>query len=140
MLKNSNSDKKEAPRRKKSGIFFEINIKEVGSKRKAHMHHRSLSITCYFFPTINHDDHPDPIFRRLYLGPQPRYKPSVASFLSPTPLAIDGCPPIISLHHGLLLRKQIPTPARNQLFCAASAPFRAFAQCPAFVPLGPAFE
>jgi hypothetical protein len=89
--------------------------------------------TCYFFrPIIDHDDHPDPIFQRLYLGLQ---RP-----LPHTLIAIGGYPLIIGSHHGLLLRKQIPTPAQNQLFCAASAPFRAFAQCPAFVPLGPAFE
>jgi hypothetical protein len=65
-------------------------------------------------------------FQRMYLGPQPRYKPSAASALSPKPVAINGCPPIIHLHHGLLLRKPIPTPARNQLFGAVFALFEAF--------------
>jgi hypothetical protein len=49
-------------------------------------------------------------------------------------------PPFYPPHHGLLLCKLISTPARNQLFCAASAPFKAFDRCPAFVPLGRAFE
>jgi hypothetical protein len=31
----------------------------------------------------------DPIFRRLYLGRQLRYKPSAASTLSPASVAID---------------------------------------------------
>jgi hypothetical protein len=63
----------------------------------------------FIFSLIDHDDHPDPIFRRLYLGPQLRYKPSAASTLSPTPVAIDRCPPIAHLLRGLLLRKPNPT-------------------------------
>jgi hypothetical protein len=73
--------------------------------------HPSLS----FFSLIDHDDHPDPIFRRLYLGPQLRYKPSAASTLSPTPVAIDLCPPIAHLFCGLLLRKPNPTAASQTI-------------------------
>ena len=63
------------------------------------------SITIIFSPPLDHDDHHSPLFGRLYLGPQPRYKPSAPSSLPPTPVAIDGCPPIIHLHHGLPLRR-----------------------------------
>jgi hypothetical protein len=65
----------------------------------------------FLFSLTDHDDHPDPIFRRLYLGPQLRYKPSAASTLSPTPVAIDGCPSIAHLLHSLILRKRNPTAA-----------------------------
>jgi hypothetical protein len=62
-----------------------IDIIESTRMHKGKEDHPSLS----FFSLIHHDDHPDPIFRRLYLGPQLRYKPSAASTLSPTPVAID---------------------------------------------------
>jgi hypothetical protein len=107
--KNSNSDKKGAPRRKKVlGVFFQkINSKEEEAREACihNPHHHSLVI--FFRPIIDHDDHQHPLFRRLYLGRQPRYEPSAASSLSPTPVATKGCPPIIRLHRGLLLRKLI---------------------------------
>jgi hypothetical protein len=81
----------------------------------------------FFRPIIDHDDHPDSIFQRLYLGPQPRYEPSAASVLSPTPVAIDGCPPIICTHCGSLVRNPNPTTTRgNQLFCVSLSLFKAF--------------
>lgn len=49
---------------------------------------------------IDHEDPPSPLFRRLYLGVQPRYKPSAASSLSPTPKASTDAlqsPPAISV-------------------------------------------
>jgi hypothetical protein len=56
---------------------------------------RSPITFIFYFSLTNHDDHPDPIFWQLYLGPQLRYKPSAASTLSPAPVAIDWCPPIL---------------------------------------------
>jgi hypothetical protein len=98
-------------------------------------------ITFIFSDTSHHDDHhPHPLFQRLYLGPQPRYKPSATSALSPTSVSTDGCPLITRLHCGFLLRNRKPTAARSQLFCAASSLFEAFASWTAILPLGPAFE
>ena len=87
----------------------------MGTRKRTR--HPSLS----FFSLIDHDDHPDPIFWRLYLGPQLRYKPSAASTLSPTLAAINRCPLIAHLLRGLLLRKPIPTAAakttKRMLWC-----------------------
>jgi hypothetical protein len=90
--------------------------------------------------TLDHGDPPRPLFRRLHLGLQPRYKPSGCSSLSPTPLATDRCPPITGSHHGSPLRRPFSTPVRNQLFSAACKPFEAFARCLAILLLLPAFE
>ena len=85
--------------------FFEITSKQ-GGRGKGSMKqgriHRSSFIT-YFSDPSHHDDHPHPLFQRLYLGLQPRYKPSATSALSPTSVSTDGCPPIIRLHCGFLL-------------------------------------
>jgi hypothetical protein len=100
---------------------------EASTHTTSHLiaHHQTSP---YFFSPLDHVDHRSHLFRRLYLGPQPRYKPSAASALSPTPLATDRCPPIIGSHHGPPLRRPFSTPARNQLFYAASSLFKAFAE------------
>ena len=77
---------------------------------------------------------------QLYLSPQPRCKPLDCSALFPTPLAINRCHPIIGSHHGLLLRNPKPTETWNQLFCATSSLFQAFAAWTATLSLGHAFE
>jgi hypothetical protein len=94
----------------------------------------------YFFYTSRPWRSSAPPLSRLYLGPQPRYKPSGCSDLSPTPFATNRYPPIISSHHGLPLCRPFSTLARNQLFIAACKPFEAFARCLAILLLLPAFE
>jgi hypothetical protein len=65
----------------------------------------STHITSFFSPSrLDYDDLPHPLFRRLYLGTKPRYKPSAASALSPTPVATNRCHQIIPTHRGLFLR------------------------------------
>jgi hypothetical protein len=45
-----------------------------GSKEaEARTQHRTSPIITLFFSPLDHDDHCSPLFRRLYLGPQPRY-------------------------------------------------------------------
>ena len=56
-------------------------------------HHR-----IFYQRHLDHDAHPGSLFLQLYLGWQPRYKPSGCSTLSPTPLATDWCPPTIGSH------------------------------------------
>jgi hypothetical protein len=103
------------------------------------MHHQSphyfLSLTL-----LDHDAPPGHLFQGLYLSKQPRYKPSVASSLSPTSVAIVGCLPIISIHLNLLLGKPLSTQAKNQLLGAVSLMFEAFASCSSILLLLPAFE
>jgi hypothetical protein len=81
-----------------------LHRKARGSREITHHFYFYLSLT-------NHDDHPDPIFWRLYLRPQLRYNPSAASTLSPTPVAIDRWLTIFYLLCSLLLRKPNPTAA-----------------------------
>jgi hypothetical protein len=116
-------------------IFFKITAEERARGRK-----QARTQHFIFSSPLDHDDHPSPLFWWLYLGPQPRYKPSGGSALSPTPLATNRCPLIIGSHHSLLLRKPFSTPARSQLFGATSLMFEAFASLFFLLPLGPAFE
>jgi hypothetical protein len=90
---------------------------QAEARTTSHTHHMlHTDHFLFFWPIINNDDHPDPIFRWLYLGPQPRYKPSAASVLSPTPVAISGYPLIIHYQRGLLLCKPEIYPGTKPTF------------------------
>jgi hypothetical protein len=60
-------------------------LRKARGSKEITTHHTFI----FYFSLTDHDDHPDPIFRRLYLSRQLRYKPSAASTLSPASVAID---------------------------------------------------
>jgi hypothetical protein len=89
---------------------------------------------------LNHDTHLGSLFRQLYLGRQPRYKPSGCFALSSTPLATDWCPPTISSHHGLPLCRPFSTRGHETNFSVLPEAIRSLRSMFGFPSAPPSFR